>query len=679
MVVTVLPKSHWPRILILALLVVAALGFFIARLMEIQIVNAEEYRRILDGSYISTQIVKATRGEIVDRQGNPLTANRMGYDIVLHKAWLPAGAQNDVLLRLMALCDELGVSWGDTLPISRRSPYGMLSGGDAAMQRLREFLDVQSYATAADAMYQLIARYDLEDRAPADQRRVAGVRYEMEQRGFNYNVPYTFSSDISIDAVIAIKEHSYELPGVDIVETAIRNYENGTVAPHIIGTIGPIYREEWDGQDLRSQGYEMDDLLGKEGVERAFESVLRGQNGSREIHIERGDVVIRDVESEPPVPGNTVVLSIDTQLQIKLQEALAAQIQYLRDNEPEGEGREADAGAAVLLDVRTGEILAIATYPSYDLSTYRQDYARLAADTALTPLVNRALQTEYAPGSTFKPGVALAGLRAGVIDRGYLVTCRQAYTSGSGAGAHIFTCLSYHGAINVTRALTRSCNIFFYDTGKRVGIDAVSDMAAQLGLGEPTGIEIPEKTGLRSNPETKLALTGEQWYEGDVLQSSIGQLYNAYTPLQLANYAATIANRGKRMKATIVHEIRDYSLERVVEPFRPQVAAQADAPPEAFDIVIEGMVAASRPGGTAAATFGYYPIDVASKTGTPETATLPNSTFIAFAPAQEPQVAVAVVIEKGWHGYTGAPVAKAIFDAYFGYDTPPPQGQSELS
>lgn len=659
-------------------LVVIVFGIYVARLIEIQIVNADEYKRILDGSYISTQVVKATRGEIVDRNGSPLTVNQMGYDIVLDKAWLPADTQNDILLRLMNLCDKLGERWTDNLPISSQPPYRQHTGADEAMEKLRGFLGLQPYATAEDAMYHLIQRYRLDASgeegepgyrpgfSPVDQRRIAGVRYEMEQRDFTYNVPYTFATGISIDSVKSIKERSYELSGVEIVESPIRRYENGLVAPHIIGTIGPIYREEYP--ELKELGYAMDDVVGKSGAEKAFESILRGENGKREIHLERGSVVVRDEESISPIPGNTVVLSLDTQLQLKLQEELEKQIFHLQETAPAGQGKEADAGAAVLLDVKTGEILAIATYPSYDLSTYREDYPQLVADEALTPLVNRALQGEYAPGSTFKPVVGLTGFQAGVIDRNYRVNCQRGYASGT----HVFTCLSYHGPFTVVQALCRSCNIFFYDTGRRAGIDAVDSMSAQLGLGEPTGIELPEKTGIRSNPDTKMALLGEQWYEGDVLQSSIGQLYNQFTPLQLANYAATIANRGTRMEVTIVHEVRDYSLQEVVEPFTPRIAQVVDAPPEAFDAIIDGMVAASRPGGTAAATFGYYPVDVASKTGTPETADLPNSTFIAFAPAQDPQVAMAVVIEKGWHGYTGAPVVKAMFDAYFGYDQPPP-------
>lgn len=644
----------------LALLMLGILVAYVARLMEIQIVEANTYKNMLDRSGPSSQVIKAARGEIVDRGGRPLTTNRMSYDVIFDKAFLPAEEQNDIILRLMLLFEELGEKWDDDLPITAAEPFHVIGDGDARMDKLRGFLGLATYASAEDAMYWLIERYGLQGYSPAQQRKIAGVRYEMEQRGFALNVTYTFATDIDITSVLRIKDRSYELAGVDVIESTIRTYADGTVAPHIVGTIGPIYTEEYD--ELKELGYAMDDVVGKEGAERAFESYLRGENGVRKIYLDFDGEVSHAEESQSPVPGNTVFLSLDIDYQRLAQEALKTQIENLQQTARPGEGREADAGAVVMLDVKTGQVLAAATYPSYDLTTYRQDYAQLVQDTELTPLVNRALNGEYAPGSTFKPTVALTGLSAGLIDESYRVTCNRVYPWG-----YRPTCLSAHGSINVVYALCRSCNIFFYDTGRRAGIELVDDMARQLGLGEPTGIEISESIGSRSNPEVKMQLTGEQWYSGDVLQSSIGQLYHQYTPLQLANYAATIANRGQRMKVTIVSEIRDYSMQDVVVPASPQVLGRVEASREAFEIVVRGMVDASGPRGTASATFGYYPITVASKTGTPETYALPNSTFICFAPAEDPQIAIAVVIEKGYHGYTGAPVAKALFDEYFGF------------
>ena len=642
---------------------IAILGVFVARLIQIQIVEGEAYANMLNPSNVSSQTVKAIRGEVVDRNGKPLAVNRMGYDVILDRAYLSPDKQNDIILELIGLFERLGETWTDTLPITATAPFAFREEYESEIARLKKLLGAQSYASAENAVYWLVQRYKLEDYSPEDQRKIAGVRYEMEQRGFNWNVPYTFATDINISSVIQVKERSYQLQGVEVEESGVRYYPNGNLAPHLIGNIGPIYAEEYPA--LKEKGYAMDDRVGNAGVEKAFEDLLRGTNGLRQIQIGQGGEVVQVVENPPPVAGKTVVLTLDNDLQLIGQEALEKQIAKLQATAPAGQGREAEAGAVVAVEVKTGEVLVAATYPSYDLNTFSQEYSKLAAQ-ELRPMFNRAVQGTYAPGSTFKPVVGMAGLTHGVIEEGSNVHCGRVYTFY--APGYQPTCLGYHGGINVVGALRVSCNIFFYDVGRRVGIENIVDMAAQLGLGQPTGIEIPEALGQISSPEAKAAdpYNDEAWFPGDVLQSSIGQMYNWYSPLQMANYAATLGNRGTRMKLTLVHEVRDYAMNQVLEPFTPVVAATVDAPREAFETVVEGMVAASGPSGTASATFGYYPITVASKTGTPETRDLPNSVFICFAPAEDPEIAVAVIIEKGWHGYTGAPVAKEIFNEYFG-------------
>ena len=648
----------------------AVAGVFVARLVEIQIINVEEYRLLQERRSMSVQTLRAVRGEIVDRNMRPITVNRMGYDVVFDFAWFPSSEsdQNEAILNLIELSEQLGVEWVDALPLTSSPPYAVLPGGEAAMGGLRTALSLQPYATAQDAMFRLVQEMNLEE-FPADrQRQIAGIRYGMSQPGrFALNVNYTFASDIDRMAAIRIAEHSYMLPGVRVVENAMRHHVDGQLAPHIIGHVTPIFQEEL--QTLIELGYSMDDTIGRDGVEGAFESYLRGTNGRREIHLDRGSVVM-EVESGQPIPGHTVVLSLDVELQLVLQRALANQIHHLQRTFNPGQGREANAGSAVVLDVRTGEILAIATYPSYDLTTHRQDFSELVADTELTPLVNRALQGSYAPGSVFKPVVALAGLEAGMITPNTAIACRRFFP----VGGHTFTCLSYHGPISLNRAMAVSCNIYFYDIGRRLGIDAIDRVAAALGLGVPSGIELPENIGQRSNPESKLEIMGESWFEGDTVQSSIGQLLHGFSPLQLANFTSTIAARGQRMEITIAHEVRDYSLQNVIRPFEPRVAYDMSEliSRATFEAVVDSMVAASRPGGTAQTIFGWYPIDVGSKTGSPETANTVNSAFVAFAPAAEPEIAIAIVIERGWHGFTSAPVARAVFDAYFGFAPPTP-------
>lgn len=655
---------------ILAALTLIIFGAFVARLMQIQIVDAQLYRSYMENRTVSTQVIKAVRGEITDRNGLLLAANRMGYDVVIEKAFFPSEQQNDIILELIALCEKLGEEWNDTLPVSKTAPFRFESTSDGDIDRLRERTKTQSYASAEDIMYWLISNYKLEAYTPQEARKIAGVRYEMDLRDFSLRIPYTFATNIDISSVIQIRERSHALPGVDVVESAIRYYPEGLVAPHIVGTIGLIYPEEYE--ELKKKGYALNDVVGKSGVEGALESFLRGKDGQRDILSDSWGEVIGASESISPVPGNTVVLTLDADLQLTAQESLEAQIKFLNATAAAGKGKEASAGAAVMLEVKTGKLLAAATYPSYDLSTYKQDYAKLLNQEGPEPLLNRALMGQYAPGSIFKPCVAIAGLSSGVIDSHSTVFCGGVYTVYQGYQPK---CLSVHGNISLNRALSQSCNIYFYDVGRRTGIDIIDKVARQLGLGEATGIEIREAPGRRSTPETLMTVREEEWSAGDVLQTSIGQLVQQYTPLQLANYVATIANKGTRMKVSIVDEIRDYSTGEVIQPFEPVVEDRmSDIAPEVFDTVINDMVSVSHSSyGSARGTFMNYPIPVASKTGTPETTTdLLNSTFICFAPADDPQVAIAVVIENGYHGYTGAPVAKALFDAYFDIDVRAP-------
>ncbi len=668
------------RIGLLALILSGVFFGYLYKLMQMQIVQGEEYLRRAQQGAVRTQVEHAARGEIVDRYGRPLAINRSGFDVVFDGAYMPRGQENEIITRLIALMEDSGEEWTDNLPITKTQPFAFIEGYDSEIARLKSFLNLQEYATCDDVMHWLTETYQLQSYDPVLLRKLAGVRYEMSQRGYSISVSYTFAKDIDITTVTRVKERTFEMQGVDVVESAIREYVSGDIAPHIIGQIGPIYREEY--LTLKDKGYQMDDVIGKDGIEKYFEDQLRGVDGERQITLDSRGNVVEIRQTKAPQPGNTVVLTLDRDLQRVAQTALENQIKKLQQTAKEGEGREADAGAAVVIEVKTGDILAAATYPSYDINNYRSDYSRLSTD-PLNPLWNRALNGLYAAGSTYKPSVALAGLAEGIVNPSSTVHCGGVYTFY--APGYSPTCLNVHGPINVLNALRVSCNIYFYDVGRRLGIENINKYSAQLGLGQPTGIEIGEKTGQLSSPQTKEKIgSSEPWYPGDVLQSAIGQLYNEFTPLQLANYAATIGNRGKRMDINILKSIKNYSFTETVQDNEPRVAQVVDAPASAFETVVQGMVMASGPGGTSYYWLGdynsgNYPYVIASKTGTPQTSEFPNSTYICFAPAEDPQIAIAVVIEKGWHGYTGAPVAKELFDAYFfsgsGSDIPQPMGQ----
>lgn len=677
------PISRTVRISVLAVLFTLILLFYTLRLMDFQVVNGETYAQQLDQTRETNQIIQAARGEILDRNGRPLAMNTIGRNVVIDMAYMETGTTNEVIRTLIGIMEEADEDWIDNLPLTGKAPFQFKPGFDDQVARLKTTLGVAQYATADDVVAHLRKNYKLENYNDTDFRKIAGVRYEMTRSGFDMATPYTFATDIKIETVPKIMERDFEMPGVDVVESTIRQYVSGDIAPHIVGQVGKIYKEQWDAAikengykmidgvsyaEIGGQLYKMSDTIGKDGAELAFEQYLKGQDGRRKIVLNSQNDVIDVIDEKEPVPGNSVVLTIDSRIQKVAQDALEKKIISMQNdlaNYPVGRGHEANAGAVAVVNVKSGEVLALATYPSYNLANYQRDYSELAAD-PLNPLWNRALLGNYTPGSIFKPVVALASINEGIIAPGETVNCTGIYHFAA-APSYQPRCLRVDGPINVYNALRVSCNIYFYDVGYRLGIEKINEYAAKLGLGQPTGIELSEFRGQVSSPELKQKLhRGEdkQWVPGDVIQTSIGQLDSQFSPLQLANYCATLANRGKRMKLSILKSVKSYSFEETVYEHNPEVVEEIQAD-VAFQAIHDGMVLASGPTGTAGSTFGNYEIKTASKTGTPETKEFPNSTFISYAPADDPEIAVCVVIEKGWHGYTGAPVTREVYDAYF--------------
>lgn len=660
-------KQSRLRLILLGAVVWMVFGLFIFRLAQIQIVEGEQHLARQQQGSSKTQAIKAPRGEIVDRNGSPFSRNNVRYDLVFDKALAPEDSENENILALIKILRKTGESWIDNLPLKLENGQPVFTDDEAAVARLRKHLDTNIYATAADLFYWLKDRYDLEQLSDWDARAVAGVRYEMERKGYTMSVRYTFAEGISLNTAIMIRQQMDDFPGVEVVEAASRGYVDGDLAPHIIGRIGAIFPDELESYLSRGEGYTREDLVGKEGIEKAFESVLRGEDGVRRIDLDYSYRVTDITEERPAVPGNTVVLTIDKNIQRTARDALEREIKYLNENAPAGEGKEANAGAVVAIDIKNSELLAAVTYPSYNLETYSADYSKTASD-PLYPFLNRAFSGVYAPGSCFKPVVATAGIAEGVVTPSTTVTCQRVYEFFP---TYQPTCLSYHGPMTAADALRASCNIYFYDTGRQLGIARINEYARALGLGVPTGIELSEAKGTQCDPETA--------YPGDVLQAAIGQLDNGYTPVQLANYCATIARRGVRMKLSLVKSISSYyDWTDTIEEHTPQVESTLDVDPSVFDAVFSGMAQAAQDvRGTAYRYLGDYPVTVACKTGTPQTHEFPNSTFICFAPVEDPQIAVAVVIEKGWHGYTGAPVARAVMDSFFFPDQEPSPHHSE--
>lgn len=668
---------RFPRVLALLLIMTVVLGIFSVRLFQIQIVQGEDYAKLVTAGYRTTVSVTASRGEIVDRNQVPLVSNRTSYAVVFDYNYFPHGSseekrreQNDCLLALTALLSEQNEQWNDSLPITLSAPYAFEEGRESGVSRLKTMLRMASYATAEQCLHQMVEKYYLSDYTDEEQRVLAGIHYEMETAGFSEKVTYTFASDVSDTTMYRILEQSSRFPGVDVTTVPMREYVGETTACHIIGTVGPIYAEEY--ATLKDKGYSYNDILGKSGIEAAAEEYLRGTAGTRVLLKNAAGVVISEEETVAPTPGQTVVLALDAVVQQTAQDALTTTIADLRLNGEEEKGKDVKSGSVVLLDVSDGGVLTCASWPDYDLSTYKSNYNDLLADPE-NPLFNRALNGSFPCGSVFKPGVALAAITDGFIDADVIINCTHTYEYY--APSYTPKCMSRHNRLSVITAIEKSCNYFFYDVGRLMG-SSIFNYLSLYGFGQRTGVEIGESSGIQQTPES-LRANGGTWVAGDYLQLAIGQR-GAYTPIQLAAYAMMIANNGVRYKTHFIKSIRSY--DNATETVIPaEVAARVTWSQDAISQVRKGMLAVGKTG-TAKKAFADAPYTVACKTGTAQTGiagTSDHGTFIAYAPAENPEVAISVVLENG-NSASAAAVARQVLDAYFegkeAGEAPTPEG-----
>lgn len=652
-------KKRNSRTAVIVAVISLILAVYGVRLFAIQITDSENYRSLIDAAYVRTVSVPSTRGEIYDRNGVKLVSNRTSYNVIFDKAYIDNSKLNEVILNMTSLLTKTGEKWIDGLEISTTQPFTFTSDG-ASVAYLKTFLGLQPHASAENCMDWLIDLYGLEEYSPEEARTVAGVRYKMSYEGYSLTSPYTFAKDISYSTALIVEENNALYGNVYIEEAPVREYVAGDLASSILGVTGAMSSEKY--QQYKELGYKLNDTIGQFGIEALLEAELRGTAGTREITVDSAGNILKIEDVVEPVAGSSVYLTIDSKLQRVTQDALAQTIEAIR-KKAKTYGYEAEGGSAVVVKVKTGELLAAANYPTYDLSKYYSNYSEYAND-PLFPLYNRAFNGLYAPGSCFKPVTAAAALTADLVESKDHIYCGQVYTHFTDYQP---TCMYHHGNINLSRALSVSCNVYFFETGLRSGIERLVKYATQFGLGQPTGLELPESKGRMASPETRTALGGK-WQAGDILQASIGQSDSQFSPLQLATYTATLANNGERMSAHIIQKLTSYDTSTVEYETPISVLSSVDADDSVFKAIRDGMVEASTTG-TARAQFAYYPIKVASKTGTPENGDgTCDAVFIAYAPANDPEIAVAVVIENGYQGYTAAPVAKAVFDQYFGYN-----------
>lgn len=671
-------KTHKPlkdrikiRYAVLGGVLVVCMGIFVYRLIDWQLVNGGNFLDSANKTFLSTVNLKAARGEILDAKGKPLAVNKTGYNLSFDKTYLKSDKQNEVIKNLINLMKQRNEKWVDELPITINSSgaYEFLPDKDAEIQELKgkNFLNLNSYATADMCMQQLMELYDVKGYTPEETRNICSVRYNMTRTMFSISNPYTFAENVSKDTVSIVQENAANLAGVKADITTVRDYNDGTLAPQLIGTIGSLTQTEYDS--LKNKGYAYNDKIGKSGIESAFEDQLRGKDGTKVVETKPDGTVDSDKITNQPVPGNTVYTTLDSNLQKVANASLEKNVkeaQRMGASTPKKlDGEDCVAGSAVVLNVKDFSILAASSYPSYDLTKYLEDnnyYNSLVNDNT-KPLLNRAFNGNYVPGSVVKPMIASAALQEGTITPDSIVHCNHYYTFY--APSYVPTCLGWHGDVNLKKALQVSCNIFFYDVGRRLGIQNIDLYAKQFGLGQQTGVEIGESTGTLASPELR-AKNGGVWQPGDVIQAAIGQSDNAFTPLQLATYCATIANNGTRLKTHLVKEVTNYNRDQVISETKPVETDKVDVSPENLKIVQEDMKGVSQAGGTAYSVFKDYGIAIASKTGTAENpGHSDNAVFMAYAPYDDPQIAVAVVLEYGARGTYSMGVAKDIFDAYF--------------
>ena len=611
-----------------------------------------------------TQEIVAPRGEIVDINGNSLVKNKLTFDVIIENAFFPTDKQeqNEIILNLSKLLEQLGVEWEDCLPISKTKPYQYLDDKSNIIDNVLKDLRLNDYATAENCIDALIKKYEISDKYTDEEiRTISGIRYGMIYSQFSVSNRFVFAKDIPKQHVSIIKERSFLYPGVDISETAVRVYPNGTIFPHGLGTVGPIYAEEY--KQLKELGYRLDDQIGKSGIEKIMEDELRGENGTRSVLLGSKNRVVSIEETKPAVPGDTVVLTIDSEFQKKTQDILEYHIKWLNETQTDPDkGMNAYGGAIVVLDIKSGAVKAMASYPSYDINDYSKNFSELNS-AEHNPLFNRALDGLYRPGSTFKMIVATAALNEGIIDENTTVFCNKIYTYYPDYQPK---CLKYHGEENVKTALRDSCNIFFYDVGRRLGITKLAEYEEMYGYGTNLGFELGGKTGQIASPDTFKKIN-RIWGPGDVLQASIGQSEIAVTPLHMAVYASTIANKGVRYHPYIVDSVWNYDRTELISKNAPKVDYTIeDKKGDTFDIITEGMVMAaetirSYPGDTST-----LPYPMAVKSGTPQSGSgHDNSACVGFYPADNPEIAFSVMVEDGWNAKM---TAKKIVQAYYGLD-----------
>ena len=657
----------------------------IVQLFNLQVVHGESYREQSNTRLSRTSTIKAARGSILDRSGNELAGVKTENNIEIYKTNISNDELNECALNLVNLLNQYQIGYSDTFPISI-NPFNFTISGDD-LNNWKKKYKVSEEANAEEAFYKFKDKYEINNDNIDEIRKIISIRYLITTTGYSSTKSITIATNVNKEVVAQVSERNADFPGVSITTNATRTYLTGSLAAHVIGYTGKIKEEEYNE---KKDTYTIDDIIGKTGVEYIFEKYLKGKDGSKQVEMSVDGTITGESVSENAIAGSDVVLTIDSSLQQVTETSLENCINKIK-NGGFSQRYDAQGGTAVVMNVNTGEVLATASYPTFEPQWFvggisQENWAYLRDDTR-HPQINKATQSTYEPGSTFKMVTAIAGLETGAITTKERINDTGVYRKYNSE----WKCWYYtsyhrgHGYQNVTQALQHSCNYFFYETGDRMGIDNLAKYALHFGLGKKTGIELPnEKDGAVASRETyaKLRKNGKIG-PGDVLNAAIGQGDNNFTPMQIAKYISSIANGGTVVKPTIVKSIlnsdgSEVSREELEKYTNEKVGYQntddgITINPESIAVAKEGMrMAASEAGGTAYNIFKGFNQEVAGKTGSAEAGKdkngndLVNAWFVCFAPYDKPEVAVVVMIENGGHGNYAAEVARDVLTQYFG-------------
>ncbi len=648
----------------------------LVQLFNLQIVKGQEYRKQSNTRLTRETTIKAARGNICDRNGNKLVSTKMEFNLELYKTKIDNKTLNQTILDMINILDKNEDTYIDNLPI-KVEPFDFI-GSDETIQSWKKTNKMQEDLSAEECFYKLKQKYEIIQENVQDARKIMGIRYEISSKGYSSTKTVELAKNISRTSMLEISEKNSNFPGINIVTVPKVAYNSGTLASHILGTVGKITQPELE----EKTNYDINDIIGKTGIQYVFEEYLKGKDGIKQIDMAVDGTVTDEYTEKEAVSGSDVILTIDANLQKVAEEALKEDIEKIASG-GFAEKSNANAGAVVVMNVKSGEVLALASYPDYEPQLFvegisTEKYNEYVNSTE-KPLFNRAISGAYAPGSTFKMVTAIAGLETNKITPTEKINDIGVYPRGHHPVCWYYTSFhSGHGYLNVSEAIKHSCNYFFYELGYRMGIDTLSKYASYFGLGRKTGIELQgEAVGDLATRE-KVEKQNKEWYLADTLSAAIGQSYNNFTPVQMAKYISMLVNGGNPIDVSIVKNIinidgQEVSKQEINEFVNKKLNLQDEKvenlnmKKENIKAVLEGMRGVtSESGGTAYSTFRNFEIEVGGKTGSAQTGNGTNGWFVGFAPFDDPEIAVVVLVENGGHGGYTAEVAKKIIAEYFG-------------